>query len=229
MAPLAPLVSLLSLFHRAPKYPAYVTITTEQQAPCRIHADNMPYSVHSFAANNKLNVSCWAASTMQDNKGRLNDNEGSFTYLWVNTNGSFGPPAFLSYPGVGNADQGGKARGEGCWLHEDSVKEGADVDFTEALEWCGEAPHHQIGAPGTYNAAFVCRNCTDLTNATCQTEYPTQEYGYVDVGCWKRGSEVKGNTTWVQMVNPGTANCYISPDQFDPKEWHGLPASECKD
>jgi hypothetical protein len=43
----------------------------------------------------------------------------------------------------------------------------------------------------------------------------------VDVGCWKKGSEVKGNTTWVRMVNPGTVNCYISPDQWDPTEWHG--------
>ncbi|KAJ4351467.1 uncharacterized protein N0V89_006810 [Didymosphaeria variabile] len=144
MAPFLNLVHALSLFTRAPKYPPYMTITTEPQAPCRIHADNMPYSVHSFGANVKLNVSCWTTSTMQDNKGRLNDNEGSFTYLWVNTNGSFGEPDFLSYPGVGNADTGGKARGEGCWLHEDAVKEGEDVDFTEALEWCGEAPHHQV-------------------------------------------------------------------------------------
>jgi hypothetical protein len=47
----------------------------------------------------------------------------------------------------------------------------------------------------------------------------------VDVGCWKKGSEVKGNTTWVQMVNPGTVNCYISPDQWDPTEWHGKSES----
>jgi len=140
MAPLTNLVNILSLFQRAPTYPGYLTVTTEPQAPCRIHADNMPSAVHSFAANVKLNVSCWTTSTMQDNKGRLNDNEGSFTYLWVNTNGSFGPPAFDSSPGVGS----GKAVGEGCWLHEDSVKEGADVDFTQSLEWCGEAPHHQV-------------------------------------------------------------------------------------
>ncbi|KAF1972538.1 hypothetical protein BU23DRAFT_599603 [Bimuria novae-zelandiae CBS 107.79] len=229
MAPLSNLISLLSLFDRAPKYPSYITITTEPQAPCRIHADNMPYSVHSFGSNVKLNVSCWTTSTMQDNKGRLNDNEGSFTYLWVNTNGSFGEPVFSS-PGVGNSDQGGKALGEGCWLHEDAVKEGADIDFTEALEWCGPAPHHQIATPHIYNnTAFVCRNCTDLTKEACQKEYATQEYGYVDVGCWKKGTAVGGNTTWVSMITPPAVNCWISPDQFEATEWHGLPAGECKE
>ena len=145
MAPLANLLPFLSLTQRAPKYKPYITITTEMQAPCRHHADNMPYSVHSFGANNKLNVSCWTTSTMKDNKGRLNDNEGSWLYLWVNTNGSFGPPELFSYPGVGNADKGGKARGEGCWLHEDAAKEGTNIDFTETLEWCGNAPQHQVG------------------------------------------------------------------------------------
>ena len=144
MAPLTQLLPFLSLFQRAPKYKPYITITTEPQAPCRHHADNMPYSVHSFGANNKLNVSCWTTSTMKDNKGRLNDNEGSWLYLWVNTNGSFGPPELFSYPGVGNVDQGGKAGGEGCWLHEDAAKEGADIDFTETLQWCGAAPQHQV-------------------------------------------------------------------------------------
>ena len=81
---------------------------------------------------------------MQDSKGDLNDGDG-YLYLWVNTNGSFGEPAFLSYPGVGNADQGGKAGGEGCWLHEDATKDGEDIDFQEALEYCGPAPHHQVG------------------------------------------------------------------------------------
>lgn len=154
MSPVSLLTPLLALLTRAPKYPPYITITTEPQAPCRIHADNMPYSVHSFGSNERLNISCWTTSTMHDNKGRLNDNEGSFTWLWVNTNGSFGPPAFLSYPGVGNADTGGKARGEGCWLHEDSVKEGGDIDFTEALEWCGNAPHHQVGPSSLLCAPF---------------------------------------------------------------------------
>lgn len=144
MAPLSHLLPTLSLSLRAPTYPAYLTVTTEPQAPCRIHADNMPYSVHSFGANNKLNVSCWTTSTMQDDKGRLNAGEGSHLYLWVNTDGKFGAPELFSYPGVGNADQGGKAKGEGCWLHEDSVKEGAETDFTQALEWCGKAPQHQV-------------------------------------------------------------------------------------
>ena len=151
MAPLSQFLPALSLLHRAADVvPAYMTVTTEPQAPCRIHADNMPYSVHSFGANKKLNVSCWTTSTMLDNKGRLNDNEGSHLYLWVNTDRKFGEPELFSYPGVGNAEQGGKAKGEGCWLHEDSVKEGADVDFSEALEWCGPAPQHQVRFPCSY-------------------------------------------------------------------------------
>jgi hypothetical protein len=76
-------------------------------------------------------------------------------------------------------------------------------------------------ASGKYNTALVCRNCTDLSDATCQTEYDTQNYGYVDVGCWKKGSAVGGNSTWVQLIDAPQVNCWISPDQFDPKEWHG--------
>lgn len=146
MAPFAHLVSLLPLLGRAPQAPkpkaAYITVTTESQSPCTIHADGMPYPVHSFGANKKVNATCWTTSTMQDSKGELNTGAG-YTYLWIQTNGSFGEPAFNSRPGVGNADQGGKARGEGCWLHEDGVK-GGDIDFHDALEYCGPAPHHQV-------------------------------------------------------------------------------------
>lgn len=185
MAPLGNFVSLLSHFQRAPAYPPYMTITTELQAPCRIHADNMPYSVHSFGANRKLNVSCWTTSTMKDNKGRLNENEGSWTWLWVNTNGSFGEPDFLSYPGVGNADQGGKARGEGCWLHEDSVKEGADVDFTEALEWCGPAPHHQVTSNFFYSPfSVICLMLMFRFRLVLQRPVPTLLSSVVTALIW---------------------------------------------
>ena len=46
-------------------------------------------------------------------------------------------------------------------------------------------------------------------------------YGYIDVGCWKKGTAMKGNTTWVKAEEPGLDNCWLSPDQFDPVDWYG--------
>ena len=148
MAPLTNLVSLLPFLGRSPQRPSYspyVTITTELQGFCRTYADSMYRSVHQFGGGVQLNATCWTTSTMQDNKGRLNQNEGSFTWLWIDLNGEWGPPSIDARPGVGNVDQGGKAGGDGCWLHEDSAREGEQIDFTEALQYCGKAPHHQVG------------------------------------------------------------------------------------
>lgn len=77
----------------------------------------------------------------------------------------------------------------------------------------------------------MCRNCTDLTQEACQKEYVTNEYGYVDVGCWKKGTAVGGNTTWVQVTHGLTEaieNCWVSPEQFEKTEWHGKSALRCE-
>ena len=79
-----------------------------------------------------------------------------------------------------------------------------------------------MGSPAGFNNYFVCRNCTDLDDAACQTTYPTDFPGYTSTGCWKHGTEVDGNSTWVALIEPPLENCYISPDQFDPTEWHGV-------
>ena len=149
MAPLTNLLSFLPLLSRSSqaKPSPYLTVTTEQQAPCRTYADGMHAPVHSFGSGVKLNVSCWTISTMQDSKGKLNDDGDSFLWLWVQLNGTWGEPGFQARPGVGNLDQGGKAGGDGCWLHEDSVQEGTSTDFEEALQYCGKAPYHQVIAP----------------------------------------------------------------------------------
>ena len=80
------------------------------------------------------------------------------------------------------------------------------------------------GDPGSFEEVFTCRNCTDLNDPACQIEYLTDlpDYtGFTNVGCWKHGTAVDGNTTWVSLIHPEVVNCFISPDQLDPQHWHG--------
>lgn len=83
---------------------------------------------------------------MLDEKGTEYDGESSYIWLWMEQD-----ERWLDPMRVGNIEQGGKAGGKGCWLHEISVVEGGNFDFAEELEWCGEAPHHQVWSLPTYS------------------------------------------------------------------------------
>ena len=86
---------------------------------------------------------------LDDEFGKFNeDSTSSFIWAWVELEAeSFSLP--FSEPwidmSVGNLDSGGIAGGYGCWMHEGSMKGGGDVYLPDAVQWCGDAPQHQVG------------------------------------------------------------------------------------
>ncbi|KAF1999207.1 hypothetical protein P154DRAFT_564164 [Amniculicola lignicola CBS 123094] len=230
MAPLGSiLTSLLSLTTRQRKFPDHITVQSEPSGVCRSHADLMGDYPFGFGGGTKLNVSCWTLSSMlNDDRGRYG-NDSSFIWAWVDLDPNvYKPENAYGRMGIGNLDKGGKAGGYGCYVHEHHIMNGSDIYLPDRVQWCGDAPHHQVTG-GFYNTALVCRNCTDLADAKCQKQYTTDLYGFSEVGCWKKGTAMGGNTTWVQLIEPGhDHNCWLSPDQIDPTMWHGPPAPKCK-
>lgn len=149
MAPLSSLVSLLPFLRRdaspnpsAAAFPPYITINTEPSSACRTLPDQLGDVPWSFGGNVQLNVTCWTESSISNDKKGHPYDDGSFTWLWVRMSDSTREP--YGSPGIGNADQGGKAGGLGCWMHEDHIKNGSDLYFPDEVDWCGTAPHHQV-------------------------------------------------------------------------------------
>jgi hypothetical protein len=136
-------MSFLSVFRRGTfLVEPYITVPAEQIAYCRQYADYLSDYNWQFEEGTPLNVTCWTETTMRDEKGSRGD-PPSFTWLWVQFNESFdGTP--YGRPGVGNVDQGGKAGGKGCWLHENEVRDAGDIYFPDRVQYCGAAPHHQV-------------------------------------------------------------------------------------
>ena len=96
---------------------------------------------------------------LDDEFGKFNeDSNSSFVWAWVELEAeSFSLP--FSEPwidmSVGNLDTGGIAGGYGCWMHEDSMKGGEDVYLPDVVQWCGDAPQHQVGGHSTLEHTVV--------------------------------------------------------------------------
>lgn len=153
-------------------------------------------------------------------KGRSYDGD-SYIWAWV----AIPEGKTIEPTGLSTVAQDLQPTKRGCWVNEHQLQL-ANVDLKKSLAFF-KAPHHQVGAPKN-NTDFKCRECTDLKDEKCKKTIATYLYGYVDIGCWKKGSSVGGNSTWVKLVESGFDNCWISPDQFHPKEWYGNPDVECK-
>ena len=70
---------------------------------------------------------------------------------------------------------------------------------------------------------LTCYQCTDLESETCSvTKKVYGDYGEPagDIGCWKSGTAINGNSTWVQIWDIDRS-CWVGPDQLDPQRWHG--------
>jgi hypothetical protein len=234
MAPLSQFSALLHLLNGQALSP-FVTVKTESSVYCRNYPDQFGRAPRGFPNNVQVNATCWTNSSMYlDPRGDPQPN-GSFAWLWIDLG-----TRYPELSGVGNADGGGKATGHGCWLKENDVKNAEGFYFPDVIEWCGHAPHHQVRCPLDYEQLeasslapqvvarknggkenFLCRNCTDLADPMCKATYDLGPVGYVQTGCWTEGTEVEGNSTWVKLVEPALADCYISPDQFAHDDWHG--------
>ncbi|KAF2684413.1 hypothetical protein K458DRAFT_388883 [Lentithecium fluviatile CBS 122367] len=212
MVPLFHLSALLSLLSRQPDPSAsvlspYITLQTESSAHCRNYPDQFDDLPHGFGNDVQPNATCWTRSPMYlDPRGDPQPNS-SFAWLWIQLKAS----RYLEFNGLGNGDGGN----------------GDELYFPDVVEWCGDAPHHQVVVRKNESFEdFVCRNCTDLADPVCQITYKTGISGYGQTGCWTDDTAVGGNSTWVQLVEPTLMNCFISPDQFQPNDWHGKLVSE---
>ncbi|KAF2790042.1 hypothetical protein K505DRAFT_420092 [Melanomma pulvis-pyrius CBS 109.77] len=190
MSPISTLfTSLLSLSPRAIK--PYVVFSAEENAMCRTYADSQSDVAYGFAANDKVNVTCWTTTSMPgDPKGLAQGMDtGSYIWAWASIPDSYALGFSAKHWGVENTDTGGKAKGKGCWIHEDHLKNGNSIDLPKQVQSCGTASRHQVGLLKSQTAPFQCRNCTDLSQSLCQTTYNTTSYGWVDIGCWAKGTK----------------------------------------
>ncbi|ORX96957.1 hypothetical protein BCR34DRAFT_593668 [Clohesyomyces aquaticus] len=201
-----------------------LTVKTEDGLTwCRPYADNMDDLLASFYEPTSINITCWTTTTMPDEKGIV---QGSKLWLWAaNVTNEGGKPV----KGVGTP----KTTEHGCWINEMYIQAGK-LDLKKELKSCGDAPQHQVFYAKN-GLGFTCHACTNLDKPECQRTWngtggltplnPGEPYpGYLSAGCWKSGTKVNGNGTWVRLRDE---DCYVSPDQPNPKEWHGNPAPKC--
>lgn len=140
---MAGLLSLASLRPRqSPEFPEYLTVVTEPVTVCRKYADRLGDVSFRFYSNPPVNITCWTDSSMlYDEKGRYEDS--SWMWAWVRVDP-------VEYPepdgelGIGNVEQGGVAGGYGCWMHEDDMQLEEDLYLPDEIQWCGDAPQHQV-------------------------------------------------------------------------------------
>ncbi|KAF2467805.1 uncharacterized protein BDR25DRAFT_395026 [Lindgomyces ingoldianus] len=226
---LFPLFALHILTHAASpltrRQSPYMTVKTETGLTwCRPYADEMDHELVDFYDSTPINITCWTTTTMPDSKGIVG---GSKLWLWA-ANVTNSEKGGVLAKGVGTA----QTTQYGCWISETYLIAGS-ADLKKDLKSCGQAPQHQVFFPKSNNG-FTCHACTDLDKPACQRSWnatggntpitPGAAYvGYMSTGCWKDGTKVNGNSTWVKLRDE---DCYISPDQPDQKEWHGNPAAK---
>lgn len=137
------LLSMASLRARqSADYPAFITVRSEPSAVCRSFPDMLGDFPFTFRGNTPLNLTCWTLSSMlDDEKGRYDGS--SWIWAWVELDPDLYTDPF-GRMGVGNKDQGGVAGGYGCWMHENDISGGGDLYLPGEIQWCGDAPHHQV-------------------------------------------------------------------------------------
>lgn len=129
-------------------FPNYITVLSESQSACNPFPDRVAPSRIHFTEGTAVNLTCWTLSSMPNDELGTDwesPNE-NFIWAWVELPAGSYNQSWLEET-AGNLETGGIAGGHGCWLNENDMQNGENLYLPDEIQWCGDAPQHQVGFP----------------------------------------------------------------------------------